>query len=105
MLVRANVPYKFGDEEAVPQSLKPPTPPVEEVTPPLQAQNQEISIQRAITDFFLPVVQRVNLNPVATTSAETPQAKASEPTKKGGTSNAKRGFNFCNTRNCRYCPI
>ena len=26
------------------------------------------------------------------------------PSKNGGTPSNRRGFNFCNTKNCRYCP-
>jgi hypothetical protein len=104
ILVRANVPFKQGDETAVPNSLKPLPQIEEEITVPTPATNQEGSIQRSITDFFLPVVQRVALTPVATPQASTSQSTVAQPTKNGGTPNYKRGFNFCNTRNCRYCP-
>jgi hypothetical protein len=104
ILVRANVPFKQGDETAVPNSLKPLPQIEEETTVATPAINQEGSIQRSITDFFLPVLQRVALPNVDTPQASTSLSKVAQPTKKGGTPNCKRGFNFCNTKNCRYCP-
>ena len=57
------------------------------------------------TKFFLPVLQRVRV-PVIPRPNPTnlgPPGVAF-PKKTGGTPPNKRGFNFCNTRNCRYCP-
>jgi hypothetical protein len=82
ILVRANVPFKQGDEATVPNSLRPLPQIAEETTVPTPAQKVEGSIQRFITDLFLPVAQRVVLTPVATPLASTSQTRVVHPIRK-----------------------
>jgi hypothetical protein len=106
MLVKANVPFREGDEKALPEGMKckikveqqEPLPPIPEHSTP--------SVQRKILDFFLPLdkqiatcIKETRKEPIAQQAAG-----VSYPQKVGGTPLNKRGFNFCNTRNCRYCP-
>jgi hypothetical protein len=108
MLVKANVPYKAGDESSRPEGFPPlnrvvkteePTTSRGEVTG--QAGPLTKLLQKSIKDFF-PVHQG------ASTSTLTKPVEAAPPKglplKQSGTPAKRRGFNFCNTKFCRYCP-
>jgi hypothetical protein len=107
LLVRANVPYKPGDEQVLPPNLRHDQNRAE-VQPPMPSvptTSTEGGVQKKILDFFLPVMQQVT---VPETSRIEPPSRGPPgvvfPKKTGGTPLNKRGFNFCNTKNCRYCP-
>ena len=105
ILVRASLPPKSGDyEEADPDFV------TTSETAPSVIEPEPIagtSKQSSITDFFKP-----------TTRVDHPKSQTN-PTKQGGVANTKnvqtakqngnptnkRGFPFCNRRDCRYCPL
>jgi hypothetical protein len=105
LLVKANVPLREGDDKALPQGMKPHNR-VEDILPlPLIPEHTAPSVQKRVLDFFLPLSKNsAVVHKVSKESTIQQAAGVSYPTKVGGTPSNKRGFNFCNTRNCRYCP-
>ena len=103
ILVKANLPFLPGDDKAIPEALKDKVlveaPQIEQPRPTTQ---QSEPIQKTILNLFCPVA-RVIPN-VAIQQNTTKQAGVPNNKKYGGTPAKNRGFNFCNTRNCRYCP-
>ncbi len=87
-LMRAKVPPLKGDETLNPFLV--PTPERQPII--LQAPSK----QKSIKDFFKTSDKRVATPQLApTTSSSTPNLGPRRP----------RGFKFCNTKNCRYCPL
>ena len=105
-LVRANLPFKQGDEKAVPESLKPKQ--IAQVTDNTDCVigKHTRTLRKTITDFFLPVAQIIPIvvAPKQKDTTVTSNIAGPSTSKAGGTPPSRRGFNFCNTRNCRYCP-
>ena len=110
ILVKANVPYKAGDEDNRPLDFPPlnrevkvePTTPTLTTTVPKVGDLTKL-VQRSMKDFFPTLREKV-----IPTIADQQKVGASGglPLKtKGGTPHSRRGFNFCNfPGNCRYCP-
>jgi hypothetical protein len=101
LLVQAKVPYKQGDESADPQHTRAVT-----ITPAPVTVATTIRAplkQASITNFFNPTNTRQTAGPSPCSSLTTiPATKNTKPT---GSGNRTRGYTFCNTKNCRYCPL
>jgi hypothetical protein len=108
-LVRADIPFKEGD-----QLVRPIRP--NEIDPeagaPIEDQRREEQMpkpggsrQSSILDYLTPVIDR--LMPVTTLDnvlSGVAQRQEKDIEKIKLTQKKDRGFNFCNTKNCRYCP-
>jgi hypothetical protein len=108
ILVKANVPVKPGDEQADPQhSLLTPIVVATPSTPTLNTKSK----QKSISDFFKPSIKGNDQtqDPIPSTSGSSmnppgPQSTQLIAKPKPGPSKF-RGFNFCNRKECRYCPL
>jgi hypothetical protein len=111
-LVRAAIPYRIGDEKCDPeykgreeQNQRAPTTPQGEVlaTEKLENRQNKALKQRSILDF----VKRQNVSEPSTSKVEQTSTNRVDRgiNPKVGTSKKERGFNFCNRRGCRYCPL
>jgi hypothetical protein len=109
-LVTANLPYKAGDQDSRPTDF----PPLNRVvkTEPTQGTLDETLaragpltklVQKSIKDFFPKTVESTGTQPEPGTSTQAPRVALPLKTS-GGTPKSRRGFNFCNTKWCRYCP-
>jgi hypothetical protein len=132
LLVRANIPYKEGDEETRPNWHTVEPAPIETegacahlvnqvagtqelITDPIQPKIQ----QKTILDFFTPMIDTIGLPSVnnVNTRDVTRGVDSTETTRAPATSHKtstqectltpkkNRGFNFCNVFNCRYCKL
>jgi hypothetical protein len=115
-LVKALIPYKAGDGKADPNSVPEANPPTEEGEPKeatrelrdREAPAVKLVKQRSILDFLKPKVGEpggvggVSRDMEGTVSDEAHPSQSKCQRK--GTDPSKRGFNFCNTSRCRYCP-
>jgi hypothetical protein len=116
-LVRANIPLKEGDDLCRPTGFDYPFRTEKEETT-VQETGQVAStsglpitrlVQKSIKDFFPSntgrrqvVAPLVTLGPQGgTPGGSNPSGSAAENRSRAG---KRRGFNFCNTRGCRYCP-
>ena len=105
-IVNAAIPFREGDEQArqngqiVQEAQEGPVG--EMATPEIVTEENIKSLrQTSILDFIAPVLRLVPVDPVNRPQAV---AKAKTDQKKNLTQSKNRGFNFCNTRGCRYCP-
>ena len=60
--------------------------------------------QKSITDFFLPSTSKGQTSTPITLPSLVVNPQPSTPIRKGSAP-SERGFNFCNSRDCRYCPL
>jgi hypothetical protein len=111
-LVKANLPHKEGDDLNRPEGFIPPEGVIENVGAN-RADNTVVPVnlpitrlvQKSIRDFFprntgeQPQIDST----IPIRKADNPQPSTST-TNSGGTPRDRRGFNFCNNVNCRYCP-
>jgi hypothetical protein len=126
MIVRANTPYKQGDEKSRPdwdpdkvynkagrEIEKEPETDTNAVS--LENKEKPKTRQRSILDFLAPVLQKVAIPepdptpPQGTSSHKVGGTRATvtgiEQSKSQMTLKKTRGFNFCNIFNCRYCKL
>jgi hypothetical protein len=120
ILVRANIPFKEGDENVRTEfSNEMPNAQSEqrETKEPVAGTSKEtaptkIKKQSTILDFMFPKVN-TNINPkplggatsLVTDTKMTSCIERDTPSKiRNLTPQKDIGFNFCNTKNCRYCP-
>jgi hypothetical protein len=108
ILMKANVPPLPGDERADPNHLALQPAPVDHITGPTTT---IITSQKEITDFFKPSVPTVQTPGTSNatdghqpTTILTRLAQRQDSTTNPGPSKF-RGFNFCNRKDCRYCPL
>jgi hypothetical protein len=106
ILMNAKVPVKPGDERAdANHQLLVPAPTVETVT----LSSNSANVQKSITDFFKPVVgDTTSPSDPSTSTMMAPNLTATilkKDTLPTPGPSKFRGFNFCNRRDCRYCPL
>jgi hypothetical protein len=115
VLVKATIPYKEGDDLNRPEGFKPPGSTVEKAQDAVETQklpeagiNLPITrlVQKSIRDFFPRKNYTAHEAVSEPSGSKGPVTVPSTSTSvKGGTPANRRGFNFCNTRSCRYCPL
>jgi hypothetical protein len=113
MLMRANIPAKVGDEQADPNHLLLSTIDEAQEEPKIEIGTPANSIrQKSILDFFKPTTSGATIDnsesdttPIVidNTLSNTPVTHLKKTPNPGPSK--FRGFNFCNRRDCRYCPL
>ena len=103
ILVRASIPPKSGDHEGSDPDFTTPEPTPIAIEPVPTAGTSK---QSSITDFFLPTerVDHPQSLPTSTKQGGTANNTHMQQAKQTG-NHTKRGFPFCNRRDCRYCPL
>jgi hypothetical protein len=101
LMVRAQTPYKGGDELADPDHVKAVT--ATPVETPVMTNQIGILKQSSITNFFSTTV-RLNAAPSPSTSLTMLSSKSNTNLPRHQ-NNKTRGFSFCNRKDCRYCPL
>jgi hypothetical protein len=119
-LIKANIPFKEGDQYARPDYVEPEQPEAAhraqasaEAPKGKQQNGEEVSLTKArrqtsIKDFMTKMSDTtVNTQPGPSniiTRAQTQTAEVRLKANANLTPASGRGFNFCNRRICRYCP-
>ena len=111
--MRANIPAKVGDEQADPNHLLLSTIDEAQEEPKIQTGPPANPIrQKSILDFFKPTTSGATIDnsesdttPIVidNTLSNTPVTQLKKTPNPGPSK--FRGFNFCNRRDCRYCPL
>ena len=95
LLVRAKVPHQTGDEIAMTPHTR-PSGTAPEPEPSTSNTLTSKTKQKSIMDFLVPGVQP---------TPGTARNQTISSSGRLGTDPSKRGMKFCNTTNCRYCPL
>jgi hypothetical protein len=101
LVVKAQVSYKPGDESAAPTHVMAVI--THDATTPVEIVHRGILKQASITNFFT-ATPRPAAGPIPSSSLTVIPGTSSQQSL-GSPAHRTRGFNFCNRKDCRYCPL